>query len=273
MSYQSHNDLMHTMESYGNGYYIGTVIANNDPLGIGRIQVNVPGLYDASTGEVPWIGPIKDSPFGFGKSSKNAYGVYGYPQVNSIVMVELQNGDEHKPLYIPLPTVANANALFASPNVWGYQDPDGNLMIYDMAAHTYKFVTAGGAVINIDANGKRITQVNGDQETSNGDWSVQVTGNASITSTGNTTVNAQGNATVETQGNIQIQAGGTATYTAAVHQFHGPVTMDSTMAAGGSITDLTSQGNTKTVGDMRQIYDIHTHPIPEGDTGVPNQQI
>ena len=69
------NDSMKHSEDYGDGYYVGIVTNNNDPLGIGRVQANVPGLYDTSKGPVPWIGPIKDSPYGFGVSSTGPFGV------------------------------------------------------------------------------------------------------------------------------------------------------------------------------------------------------
>lgn len=244
------NDLVQSAEKYEDGHYIGTVVSNQDPEGIGRIQANVPGLYDSSLGPIPWIGPDKDSPFGFGTNTKGAYGVYGSPQEGSIVRVILQNGDEHKPLYRPLLTVPNANSTFASPTVWGFSDPDGNIVIYDMSAHTYRFVTAGGAVITIDTNANRVTTV-GNDTTNTKNWTVNVTGNASIS--------ASGNASVQASSNVTVQAGGTATYTAALHKFNGPIQANETISAGGDITDDTNSGNGQTMADMRVIYNEHTH--------------
>jgi hypothetical protein len=94
MGYNSPQDTIHSQEKYGQNYYIGTVSANNDTVGIGRVQANVSGLFDTSQGSVPYIGPLKDSPFGFGKGAKGPYGVYGMPQVGSTIKVELQNGDD-----------------------------------------------------------------------------------------------------------------------------------------------------------------------------------
>lgn len=270
MSFHTANDTVSHSEEYNTGYYLGTVTNNQDPLGLHRVQADVPGLYDTTTGEVPWIGPHKDSPFGFGTGANGQYGTYGSPAVGSKIKIELQNGDEHNAMYSPVQVKADVNADFSNPNVWGFKDPDGNIVKYDMNAHTYTFITKGGAQIVIDANGKRITQVNGDVETSNGDWTVNVTGNASITATGN--------ASVQASSNISVQAGGTATYTAAAHQFHGPINTDSTLATGGDITDRTNSGNSKTVGNMRETYDGHEHDFTDsdGDTGTtrqPNQQI
>ncbi|BAG41649.1 hypothetical protein [Ralstonia phage phiRSL1] len=254
MSFQTVNDQIEGSEDYSDGYYLGTVAGQQDTTGMGRVQANVPGLFDASAGEVPWVGPLKDSPFGFGVGAKGPYGVFGTPPAGSTVKVELQDGDPHQPLYTNLLTAPAVPPQFANAHVWGFQDPDGNIVIYDLAAHTYKFVTAGGAVINIDANGKRITAVNGDVTNSNGDWQVNVTGNASI----------------QASGNVNFQAGGTATYTATLHQFHGPVVADQTVTSGGDMTDSTDTGNTLSARQFRHLYDIHVHDVPNvqggGDT-------
>lgn len=235
MSFETINDYLQSSEDYQQSYYVGTVTNNQDPLNMGRVQANVPGLFDAAQGSVPWIGPIKDSPFGFGTGSKGPYGTYGAPQVGSKIRVELQGGDPHHPLYGPLLTAPDANPHFPI-NAWGFEDPDGNMVIYDLTAHTYKFVTAGGATINIDASGKRITAVNGDVTNSNGDWQIIVQGNASI------------------------QASGSASYTASVHNFHGPIVCDNSISAANDITDNTS-GVSGTMRGMRQIFDQHRHLV------------
>jgi phage baseplate assembly protein gpV len=270
MGFQSANDTVAATEKYGEGYYLGTVTINVDPEGLHRVQANVPNLYDTTKGEVPWIGAHTSSPFGFGVGPNGAYGTYGSPYVGSNIKVELQNGDEHNGLYSPIQVAAAVNADFTDPNVWGFKDPDGNVVKYDMTNHTYTFTTKGGATINIDANGKRVTAVNGDVETSNGDWQINVTGNAGIS--------ASGNAVVSANGNVSLSAGGTASYKAAAHNFMGgPVSSDNDISAAGNMTDLTASGNTKTVGNMRTIYDEHDHQYDdngnESTTSVPNQQI
>lgn len=244
------NDLLVAHEDYS-GYFLGTVVSNEDPLNLMRVQVSIPGLYDPSLGPVPWVGPIKDSPFGFG----TGYGTYGCPQVGSTVIVEFQKGDPHRALYQTLPTALCPIPLFNNPNVWGFQDPIGNYQIYNLATKTYTFFLSSGVQISVDGSGNRTTSTKNDTENVNGNWTINVTGNANINVSGN------------------------ATYKAALHQFNGPVQMDSTLvvdstvAAGGSITDETSLGNTRTVADMRQVYDTHTHPYNDGNTGVPNQPI
>ncbi len=246
------NEQMQAHEKYDQGYYLGTVTANNDPLNGMRIKADVPGLFDTSLGDVPWIGPLKDSPFGFGKG----YGTYGVPQVGSTVVIELQGGDEHRPLYRTLPTVPNANPMFAGANVWGFEDPAGNIVIYNLQTKTYAFITASGARVDIDGSGNRTTQVANDTENASGSW----------------TVNVSGNATIKAGGTIDIEAGGTATYKAASHVFQGPVTGDSTIAAAGDISDNTAGGG-GTMRNMREVYDTHTHDYDDGVTDVPNQQV
>jgi len=260
MTFQAINDFADAVHQYGSSYYVGTVTNNQDPLLLDRVQARVPGLYDPDQGPVPWIAPLKDSPFGFGTGSKGAYGTYGCPPEGAVIIVELQQGDIHKPMYRNLYTRPNVNTAFP-PNVWGFTDPDGNTVMYDTTAHTYRFVTAGGAVITIDANGKRITAVNGDIENCNGAWQINVTGNAGI----------------QASGAINFQAGGTATYTAASHQFNGPIQTSSTISAAGDITDDTASGNGQTMADMRTIYNEHVHTYfndsGEQDTSVPIPQV
>jgi hypothetical protein len=153
MGYNSPQDTIHSQEKYGQNYYIGTVSANNDTVGIGRVQANVSGLFDTSQGSVPYIGPLKDSPFGFGKGAKGPYGVYGMPQVGSTIKVELQNGDEHQALYTTLITAQSAHPWFNTPSRWGYVDPAGNSLQVDFSAGTFTFTHQSGSYVAYDTTG------------------------------------------------------------------------------------------------------------------------
>lgn len=177
------NDSINHAEDYGQGYYAGTVTVNTDSVGIARLQANIPGLFDTSNGAVPWIGAIKDSPYGFGTGPKGPYGVYGFPQVGSTVMVELQNGDEHKPLYRTLYTAPNAHPWFNVPTRWGWVDPSGNSLQVDMAAGSYVFTHSSGDTIAIDATGDRVTVIQGnDSLTVNKQITTLALGNIEVTS-------------------------------------------------------------------------------------------
>lgn len=184
------NDSVNHKEDYTQGYYAGTVSGNTDSLGIARVQASIPGLFDPTQGPVPWIGAIKDSPFGFGTGPKGPYGVYGFPQVGSTVMVELQNGDEHKPLYQTLYTQPNAHPWFNVPSRWGYVDPAGNSLQVDMSASTWTFTHSSGDQISFDATGDRVTLIQGnDNLTVNKALTIIVQGNCLVQS--NTRVDVQ----------------------------------------------------------------------------------
>ena len=126
MGFSTNNETLDAVEDYEGKELIGTVIANNDPLDIGRVQANIPGLYNSESGEVPWIGRKHESPFGYGTSAKGPFGVYGYPQIGSKIRVTLQHGDEHNPVYEPMQVAPDANSTFNGPLLWGFRDPSGN---------------------------------------------------------------------------------------------------------------------------------------------------
>lgn len=261
MGFNSVNDSLAAQENYGQSYYLGTVTANNDTIGIGRVQAKVPGLFEPDQGEVPYIGPIKDSPYGFGVGPKGPYGVYGTPQVGSTLKIELQKGDPNKALYIPQITAKSAHPWFNTPSRWGFVDPQGNSLQVDMAAGTWTWTHQSGDTISYDGSGNVVKVVKGNDTTN-------VSGSIVFQVTGNATINCAA---------YNLNASGTATYTAAQHRFNGPVTTNSTIAAAGDITDLTGSGNTKTVGNMRTVYDSHDHNYTDDGnlmvTQRPNQQI
>lgn len=131
-------------------WYIGVVTAV-DPEGMGRVKANVPGLYDTSGGDVPWIGPIKQSLFGIGPG----FGFYGAPQPGSKITVVLQDGDPNHPAYIGcILTKADVPAEFKDPDVWGFKDPAGNMLIMNMKTKTFRFVTADGVQISSNGSGE-----------------------------------------------------------------------------------------------------------------------
>lgn len=261
MGFNSTQDSLSNQENYSQGYYLATVTANNDTVGIGRVQAKIPGLFDPEQGEVPFIGPIKCSPFGFGRGPKGPYGVYGTPQVGSTLKVELQNGDENKALYTTQITAQSAHPWFNNPNRWGFVDPGGNSLQIDMQSGAWTWTHQSGDTIAYDGSGNVVRVVKGNE-----------TDNVS----GSITFNVSGNATINCN-SFNLNASGDATYKASAHHFVGPIDGSATISAAGDITDLTAQGNTKTVGNMRTIYDSHTHNYTDDGnpmvTQRPNQQI
>lgn len=183
MPFNTTNETLNHVEDYEGKELIGVVTNNNDPLNLGRVQASIPDLYDPQTGEVPWIGPKKDSPFGFGTSTHGPFGVYGYPQVGTKIRIELQHGDEHYPVYEPLLTAPDVNPAFAGPLLWGFRDPSGNQLRVDMAAGTWTFTHSSGDIVAYDSAGDRVTVIQGNETLNvNKQMTVLSLGNMAITS-------------------------------------------------------------------------------------------
>ncbi len=210
------------------GYILGTVIDNVDPMGLGRIKVNIPNLFDPAHGEVPWIGPHKKSPFGIG----SGYGVYGSPAIGSQVKVKLQGGDAHYGIAeADEYSKANANPKFKDPKTWGFKDPSGNELFVNMDTQDWEFTSSGGITIKKDKDGNLKVHIPGDSDTEVlGDLNTTVHGNINTTVTGDqittydgdsaTVVNgnatlATDNLTITVTGNLNVTASGSAQVTAA----------------------------------------------------------
>lgn len=89
-------DLQSEEFSYG-GIYRAIVLDNNDPSKLGRVKVNVYGIYDgiAST-SLPWAVPMQ--PIGAGAGA--GFGVFAVPEVDSLVFVMFEGGDVNQPIVI-----------------------------------------------------------------------------------------------------------------------------------------------------------------------------
>lgn len=163
-------------------FYHGTVTVNEDPLRKDRIKVSVPGLYDPSLGEVPWVGPLKFSPFGMGAS----WGVYGTPAIGSDVLILLQDGDAHYPMYTHSQFSASPGTSFPSGHSWGFQDFFGNLFQV-MEDTTIKLTSKAGVTVTIDTEGTLKIETKKDLTiVCAGDVTASITGNLSSTAASNT---------------------------------------------------------------------------------------
>lgn len=132
---------------------LGTVINNNDPLHLDRIQVEIPELFNPDMGELPWCMPAKNPVFGQGAT----WGLYGVPAVGSTVIIELQDGDSNFPVYRSFAQIQpNVNAEFDTPNKWGFIDPSGNKLFVDMETQTFQFTHSSGSVLTF-SEGKQVT--------------------------------------------------------------------------------------------------------------------
>lgn len=150
MAFKPLNDSINQF-SVGTLFLVGTVIDNNDPLGLDRIKVRVPELYEPDRGNVPWCLPIKRSPFGQGSN----YGVYGVPSIGSRVCIQIQQNDYDYPVYTGDLPVSQGSG-FNNPNLWGFIDTSGNKLVVDKGSNKWEFTHSGGTVITVDSNGTKI---------------------------------------------------------------------------------------------------------------------
>lgn len=75
----------------------GTVIFNDDPERLGRIKVNIPGIFEGNTDQLPWIRRKQDTSF-CGADCE----VFDVPEIGSVVEVKW-NYDENTPMYSGAP--------------------------------------------------------------------------------------------------------------------------------------------------------------------------
>lgn len=144
------NSALEMRKGYGTVYIMGKTVVNLDPSNKGLIQVEAPGLYEPSQGEVPWVGVMKKSPFGISKD----WGVYGSPWPGSDVALELQDGNPNYGLYHSVQRYAAPPEFAKSGKVWGYKDPRGNWFRVDLETNEVDFVTAAGVEFHVSASGK-----------------------------------------------------------------------------------------------------------------------
>jgi phage baseplate assembly protein gpV len=140
---------------YKNLLIVGKVIVNDDSsetVGpkLQRIKVSVPGLYEGDSANFPWVFPKQQSLFGIG----DGFGTFGVPAINSYVLIELQDGDPLRPVYVSGILLQGLQLVEAGVNYpfrYGFKDPAGNLFYIDTktGSQEVKFVHKSGTTINI----------------------------------------------------------------------------------------------------------------------------
>lgn len=157
MSIASLNDNVQARQDYRGRPFLGTVQNVDDPLGIGRIQVQIPGIFEE--GELPWVLVRKSSPFGNGPG----FGTFGSPAVGSVAIITFQNGDSNYPIcegYISIS--GSVPGEFQNPNVWGFRDPSGNTLVVDASSGSMTLTHSSGTTISVDSSGSLQGEVSGD---------------------------------------------------------------------------------------------------------------
>lgn len=121
MSFDNINSALSGLNNYGLSFFLGKVKAV-DEEGLDRVRVEVNGLYQSENIEdLPWAGPIKVSAMGYGEG----YGEFGAPPVGSDVIVFLQEGNPHYPMYMSVKRYATLGGD-ACAGGWGWTDKFGN---------------------------------------------------------------------------------------------------------------------------------------------------
>lgn len=248
MTIGSFNDYHRATEQNYNGViFLGRVVNNSDPLGMGRFQVSVPGLYDE--GEIPWMGVNRFSPFGVGPG----FGVYGSPAIGSAAIVMLQDGDANLPICLGF-ILTNSDKLgpYGQPYTWGYVDPSGNTLVVDMQAQTWTWTHSSGTNYNVDSTGNLTVNVVDN-------LNVNVTSSATVVVDGDTSVITHGNTQVTTDGTTTIFSGGPASLTAPsvlvdspISTFTGNVQIDGNLHVDGTTTSegtIFGNGGLRIIGD------------------------
>lgn len=143
------NDILGDTTDYEKAWLLATVVDNNDPLNTGRFKAEIPELY--TEGELPWIGFVKNSPFGVGPG----FGVYGSPAIGSVALIRLQEGSPEHPICTGFILLSqHSDPAFKSPHVWGFKDPSGTSLVVDMEADTWTFTHKTGVTLKINAQGE-----------------------------------------------------------------------------------------------------------------------
>ncbi len=151
------NEALKFRQGYNQNYIMGTVKVHIDPLKKDRIKVESPGLYDPGLGEIPWVGTLKHSPFGQGKE----WGIFGAPWEGSDVVLELQDGNADYPLYHNIQRYEPPEE-FKKDKIWGFKDPKGNWVRFDLDSGEVVVNVKAGWVLTINPDGTFKLDAKGD---------------------------------------------------------------------------------------------------------------
>lgn len=144
------NSALNMRKDYQGTYVLGKVVLNIDPNKKDLIQAEAPGLYDPGLGELPWLGVLKQSPFGIGKN----WGVYGSPAPGSDLAIELQEGNGSYGLYHSIQRYAAPPEFSKSGKVWGFKDPKGNWFRCDLETGEVVFNASAGVTFVVHPDGR-----------------------------------------------------------------------------------------------------------------------
>lgn len=242
-------------------YYVGTVVYRDDPFNMNRVKVTIPGKMEGPVETLKWVAPFRLSPFGQGQG----FGMYGVPPMGSRLLIYLQNDDIDYGFYAAgFFCVACANPNFSSPDVWGFQDPSGTMLVVNTTTNLWTFTHVSGITYSYDSDGNRVSLV---------------PGNSTETVEGDSTENVSGGWTMDVTGNVLIKTPN-ATIQAANTRVTGNLRVDGVITGlsgmnisgnNGSGSTMTMTGNLTHTDGYIKSNDVvlHTHQHPNGGGGAP----
>jgi len=164
------------------GIYRGKVVSTSDPDQVGRIKVQVFGIFDESmeAANLPWAVPAY--PISTGAGSE--YGYWAVPEVGSFVFVFFEGQDVYQPVYF----AEAPSKVYGQPSERTVNYPtrkilktkNGIVLYIDDTDKVIKIDHPSGKSVQIDGNGN-ITIVGADV-------TIQASGAVDVTATGNVTI-------------------------------------------------------------------------------------
>jgi len=149
------------------GSYPAYVINNDDPRGMGMLQVSLPTLLSEFS-ELPWALPK-------GSYSGNGHGAQCIPSIGEMVWVDFQMGRLKNPIwshYFPLK--GEKPEEFKSVKVYGFKTPGGHTVLLDDETDTITITHSKGTEVSMDKEGIYLSS-SAVIHISNGDTKVQIT--------------------------------------------------------------------------------------------------
>jgi len=155
-----------TLKFHGN--YRGKVVSNTDSSMLGRIKVEIFGVFDGiAAADIPWAVPA----FPLSSGAGSGFGSFAVPEVNSFVWCFFETGDVYQPVYFAeapdgihgLPSERTIN--YPDRKVW--KTPNDIVIFVDDSEKEIKIVHPEGTYVQIDGDGK--VTINGGDITISGD--------------------------------------------------------------------------------------------------------
>jgi uncharacterized protein involved in type VI secretion and phage assembly len=130
------------------GKYRGRVLDNDDPLKLGRVQVEVPAI--AGGEPLGWALPCL--PY-----AGDGHGFYMVPEVQALVWVEFEGGDLSHPIWVGCFWATGQLPKGAKPGVFLLHTKAGNIFKISDVDEVIDLTTAGGHIVSVSDGDDTLT--------------------------------------------------------------------------------------------------------------------